>query len=55
MVTLPVALVVVLALLPDMVPIQVERFATEKECMAAASDFDSSTALVLIMRCEVTT
>lgn len=52
---LVVVLVVRLAMLPDMAPIQVERFRTEKECRAASQELDSSTQLILILSCEVDT
>lgn len=52
---LVVVLVVRLAVFPDMTPIQVERFSSEKECKAAAKQLDSSTDLILVLTCEVDT
>ena len=50
---LAIVLVVRLALFPELPPIHVERFESERECHRAAALLDQSTPLVLILTCEI--
>jgi len=50
---LPVVLIARAALFPDMPPVQVDRFASERECRAAGAALDSSTLVILVLSCEV--
>ena len=50
---LPVVLIVRAALFPDMPPVQVDRFASERECRMESVQLDRSTPVILILECEV--
>ena len=52
---LPIILVVRLLLFPTYPAVQVERFATEADCVAASAKLDASTPLQLVLTCEVET
>ena len=55
MTILPIVLVLRLALLPDLPPIQVDRYETVKECQAVAKEIDESTRLILVYHCQIDT
>lgn len=50
---LAICLMVRVAMFPDMVPIQMGAYETEKDCLRAAAELDNSTLVILDLRCEV--
>lgn len=51
--SLPILLLCVVTLFPDMTPIQVARFETEKDCYIFATKLDASTSVALTLTCVV--
>lgn len=52
---LPLILVIRIVLFPDMPPIHIDRFESEKECAVAAAALDKSTPVRLVLSCEIDT